>query len=330
MENQNFVTILFGSHLYGTNTPDSDLDYKGIYFPSPKEILLGSAVPTITRNTKVGDGKNGKNDVDIELWTINQFVKLVTQGQTVAMDFIFAPPEFIVEELSETSREDWTEFQKTHRPKMLSRRPHAFIGYCKQQANKYGIKGSRIATVRAVLNELEQYHPEYLLEDTDYEGLLDLEGVALVTPEKSEIPCLEVCGKLLHMKTRLKFLVPPLQKFLEEYGKRALLAEKNEGVDWKALSHAVRVGEQAIELLTTHNITFPRPNAKHLLDIKLGKLPYQAVAEEIDNLLVMVKEAEAKSTLPENPDIEFLKSFVAAFNYTIILEMNMNKLNEDN
>ena len=31
----------FGSHLYGTNTTDSDTDYKGVYMPTKRQILLG-------------------------------------------------------------------------------------------------------------------------------------------------------------------------------------------------------------------------------------------------------------------------------------------------
>ena len=35
------VKMKFGSHLYGTATPKSDIDYKGVYLPSREEILLG-------------------------------------------------------------------------------------------------------------------------------------------------------------------------------------------------------------------------------------------------------------------------------------------------
>jgi hypothetical protein len=39
------------------------------------------------------------------------------------------------------------------------------------------------------------------------------------------------------------------------------------------------------------NGTFPRPDAAHLLEIKLGKLPFAQVAEEIEGLLEEVEEA---------------------------------------
>lgn len=38
------VKMKFGSHLYGTNTEDSDVDYKGVFLPSKKEILLDGTI----------------------------------------------------------------------------------------------------------------------------------------------------------------------------------------------------------------------------------------------------------------------------------------------
>jgi len=35
------VKMAFGSHLYGTSTPESVLDYKGVFLPSKEQVLLG-------------------------------------------------------------------------------------------------------------------------------------------------------------------------------------------------------------------------------------------------------------------------------------------------
>ena len=45
--------------------------------------------------------------------------------------------------------------------------------------------------------------------------------------------------------------------------------------------------------------------------IKTGKLPYQAVAEEIESLLVEVEATALRSTLPERADAEWIDDFVA-------------------
>ena len=87
-------------------------------------------------------------------------------------------------------------------------------------------------------------------------------------------------------------------------------AQRNEGVDWKALSHAVRIGREAVELFETGRIALPRPDAQHLLRIKQGGLPYHAVTEEIEGLLAEIENAAAGSSLPEAPDLEFIEELV--------------------
>lgn len=48
------VKMLFGSHLYGTQTPSSDTDYKGVAMPSVRDIALGR-VPGHVLNQSTGD-----------------------------------------------------------------------------------------------------------------------------------------------------------------------------------------------------------------------------------------------------------------------------------
>jgi hypothetical protein len=92
------------------------------------------------------------------------------------------------------------------------------------------------------------------------------------------------------------------KRVFDEYGARALQAETNDGVDWKALSHAVRIGQEALELFETGKIVFPRPNACYLLDIKQGKVEYKMVSVEIEQLLDQVEAASIKANLPDEVD----------------------------
>ena len=94
------------------------------------------------------------------------------------------------------------------------------------------------------------------------------------------------------------------------YGDRARKAQDNEGIDWKALSHAVRVGHEALELLHEHKITFPLSIKSYVLDVKLGKVGFKQVAAQIESLLVKVEEAEKVSTLPDKPDTGWINDFV--------------------
>ena len=51
------VKMKFGAHLYGTATPDSDMDYKGIFLPTKEELLLGRVPKSYNYST----GREEKN-----------------------------------------------------------------------------------------------------------------------------------------------------------------------------------------------------------------------------------------------------------------------------
>lgn len=91
------VKMKFGSHLYGTATSESDVDYKGVFLPSKEDILLGNIPKNYSFSTKVNGSKNNPDDIDVELYSLHYFIKLACEGQTVALDMLHALETMIVE-----------------------------------------------------------------------------------------------------------------------------------------------------------------------------------------------------------------------------------------
>jgi hypothetical protein len=312
---RNIVKMVFGSQLYGTNTHSSDTDYKSVYIPNPKEILLQKIKESLSlKKDKAENEKNTNEDIDEEIYSLDKYLKLVGEGQTVSLDMLFAPDQFLL-----TNSLSWKEIQN-NKEKLISKKSKAFIGYCRTQANKYGIKGSRVAAARdslAFLNHLIQIMG-MSVKLGEYASKIDIfvkdkefiEIVDIPLPNGQIIRHLSVCDRKLPYTSSVGNAFSVVKKIVDEYGKRAIQAEKNEGVDWKALSHAVRIGEQAVELFETHNIVFPRPNAHELLKIKKGEIPYKEVSEKIEKLFLDVEYASEKSTLPENVDKEWIENFI--------------------
>lgn len=311
------LRIKFGSHLYGTATPESDLDYKSVYVPSAQDILLQRVKGSISTQRPKGEGeKNYAGEVDEESYAVQRYLDLVAQGQTVALDVLFAPESVMLE----PPAPEWRIITE-NRHKLVTRKAAAFVGYCRQQANKYGIRGSRIAAAKAAKGFLESAAEQHGTQAKVAEFGKEIAGIADRTEHMAIIDITqgsgetirhwEVCGRKLQFTSTVKYALDIVQRLLDEYGHRALLAERNEGIDWKALSHAVRVGHQAIELLETGAFTFPLPNAQHILAIKRGELPYKQVAEEIEQLLADVEIASERSTLPAEPDRDWIDAFVA-------------------
>ena len=310
------LEVKFGSHLYGTNTENSDLDFKGIYLPTAREIILKQHKRTITTTRpKQAFERNNKDDVDIEIFSLDRFLELLIDGQTVALDLLFAPPNsctLITEQGSEIMYQI-----DTNRHELLNRNVNAFVGYAKQQAAKYGQKGFRIDALRKILDLLNAWKDQVVrVGDCDLEhwvpscGNEHIKIEYLKSPRGVEEPYLNVCDKKIAFHSTIKYALEHVQRRFDEYGKRALMAEKNEGIDWKALSHAVRVNSEAKELLTTGKITFPRPDKDLLLQIKLGKMDYKLVANLIEDGLEVLKLASANSQLREKPNRDWADDFI--------------------
>jgi hypothetical protein len=308
----------FGSHLYGTNTPSSDHDYKSIHIPNARDILLQRVVESTGHKVVRFEGdKNTPEDTDDESYSLQKYLKLLAEGQTVTIDMLFTPKPLITSVI-------WEEI-KSNKDRLLTKKSASFVGYCRTQANKYGIKGSRVSAAKEAVN----FFGDAIIKH----GLLAKVGeldefptgehatifVKETTPGRFET-YYDCCNRLVGFKNTLKEAHKIYSRIYEEYGKRAKLAETNEGIDWKALSHAVRVGHEALSLLSTGVVSFPLFNAKHVLDIKLGKLPYNEVAKEIEELLEDVEVAEKSSSLREEPDYEYIDNLVERVYRNEVLE----------
>ncbi len=325
------VRIRFGSHLYGTSTPASDLDFKAVVIPPARDILLQRVQGTVSQHrVKEHGARNGPDDVDEDAFALHRYLALLADGQTTALDMLFAP-RWAME------REPSVQWQLivANRERLVSRRAASFVGYCRAQANRYGIRGSRVHAVREVVAWFDAAIARHgrlarlQVAGDELPGLIAAKAlvhtavVHIPHPSRPDpIPHLECCNRKAPFFATLKDARAIYARVLAEYGARALQAERNEGVDWKAVSHAVRVGREALEFLATGWITFPRPEAMHLLAIKQGELPYAAVAAEIEHLLEEVEVAQETSPLPDAPDLAFIDDLVCnAYGSEVLCDM---------
>ncbi len=84
---QAVIKMKFGSHVYGCNTPTSDTDYKGVFIPPMRDVLLGKQPKTsVVKSTGQSHTKNTNEDVDDEMFTLQGFLRMVAEGQVVALD----------------------------------------------------------------------------------------------------------------------------------------------------------------------------------------------------------------------------------------------------
>lgn len=307
----------FGSHLYGTSTPESDVDFKEIYVPHARDILTGNVKEHMSKNTNNTSSKNTKDDVDHELYSLKYFFKLAADGETVALDMLHTPPSLVVK----SDLPDVWKYIQDNRSRFYTTNMKSYLGYVRKQASKYGVKGSRLAVLRQALkrsNEWGQYFDNgAVIRLSHMKNVLPVGEFASWVETENEKTGKQTFYNLLDRKfqdtlTNKEFNAI-LVKLEENYGERARKAEANEGIDWKALSHACRGGLQLLEIYKTGDLVYPLQDAPFILDVKLGKHTFKTVQEFLEDIVGQVEHAAeqaAKNGMQQKVDMSFWDDFL--------------------
>lgn len=298
------METVYGSRLYGLNTENSDWDYKGVYMPDLRDVILGKVQKSITKSTGNNHSKNTSDDIDSEYYSLHHFIKLACKGETVAIDMLFAPPSMLLESSSIWCDIVW------NREKFLSKNMSAFMGYAKHQAIRYSRKADKYDSIRTVINLVASF----INEKYDVSKLSSVWDLLPVLPpwvEKKEKTYI-ICGSKFTENVSIQYLYDNLILMANKYGKRVKEAADKQSVDWKSLSHAVRVIYELECLVKDHCITFPIPNpmASTLKGIKCGQFSIDYISDFLEVYMAEVSDLIENSSLPEKVDEDYWKSFI--------------------
>lgn len=272
--------IIFGSDLYGTSTGSADLDLRGIFMPSPQDIAAGTDKDHIHFSTADGASRNTPEDVDIDIFSLeNWLLRLLPEGNIGALDLLFSPSNqscvLFRSPILDPVFNSPLQFVDLSNSKGL-------IQYCMRQTKKYGIKGSPLGALLRVKKWLDCHEADGRLGDF-------LEAITAWTDDREHcailsLPggmALSLCGKIHQAGVRLRELRGRVDFELQKYGERAEMAVKNQGLDFKALSHALRALDQMEELLLTGRIVFPLKTRENLKRVKKGELGWKELEKLI-------------------------------------------------
>lgn len=296
----------FGSRLYGTFQEGiSDHDYKGIFIPSLDYFFSWQNPKAISVTTGNSNSKNTKEDVDIQLYSLPYFIhKLLSTGDTSALDIVYS---FTNENMVLYGNDNIKSIVNNIDKILNIKTANAYVGYAIGQAKKYGIKGSRLGVLRNI--------KEYVENDINREGDIRLSDFVDDILEKfgdssycfhkqvenkgKVTDYLFINGSQHQYNIKMDEFKQRIDKAFNSYGDRTRKAEEDGGVDFKALSHSVRVLYQCKELYRDGQITFPLKGEarEKTLSVKTGKNSYNEVEELILSLLAEVDEARNKCKL---------------------------------
>lgn len=153
-----------GSHLHGTNTPKSDYDFKGIFLPNVDFCYLNDQPKHFRYSSGNDNSKNTCDDVDFELWSVQEWLKLVEEGDSNALSVLFSSFNIdMVTFYDVAMTEILKNYHYLYNPNNVAR----FTGFAKSQAMKYTKRSNNINTLETVIDVLTKTNNMELDDDTE-------------------------------------------------------------------------------------------------------------------------------------------------------------------
>jgi len=297
-----YETIM-GSQSYGVSSGGSDIDVygvciplKGILFPHLEGVIPGFG----NQGQKFQEfehhhvkDKDSQKEYDLKVMNIVKFFELARQGNANIIDSIFTHQSCVLycNQVGQIIRDN--------RKLFLSKQCYKCCrGYAYGQMSEIN-KSKNIKEIKGILAFEDKYgisHKTTFADSTC--ALMDK------TPDKAE---------------GIQFYVGPLSDLpysvLKEYndmyslgiqGSKRFENRKIDGTDLKFLYHLIRLLDEAVQILSTHDLDLQQ-NREQLKSIRRGEWTEAEVFEHFNMKERELETIYANSTLREKPDEDRLK-----------------------
>lgn len=213
------------------------------------------------------------DEPDQVIFSLEKFFQLLLKGDPVALEILFVPPHQIL-------RCSSVGYHVLDNKGLFICRKFArrIRGYALSEWRK--VRGEQLVPVKRIPTE------DSIIEDIRQ----------LFHPKKEDMD--EIISLLFKNHAR------EIRKATGKLGTKRKKQIEQFGFCVSSASHSLRLLEELIELMKTGQITFPRPNADFLRDIKLGKVPLKEVEEVYTDVANQAEMAEENSELSPKPRIK--------------------------
>lgn len=306
---------LGGSHAYGTNTPSSDLDVRGVALNSKEEILYGNKFEQVINNV-----------TDTTVYSFEKMIKLLTSANPNTIEILGLKPEHYLY-LHPIGQE-----LLNNKDMFLSKRViHSFGGYANQQLRRLSNKSARLVEQaeqeKHILNSIT--NASYEFKNKFFELPEDAIKLYLDFSEHEEYDeeiFMDI--NLKHYPLRdYKGMMSEMGNIIKEYskiGRRNTHAIERNKLG-KHSMHLIRLYLMCLDILERGEIiTYREKDHDFLMEIRNGKYldenrqPIPEFFEMIDEYEKKLDYAKKHTELPDKPDFKRIKEFVININEKIV------------
>ena len=306
---------LGGSYAYGTNTPESDLDIRGIALNQKKEILTNQNFEQFVNE-----------ETDTTVYSFNKIITLLSNCNPNVIEILGLRPEHYLY-LSPVGEE-----LLDNRKLFLSKKAiHSFGGYANQQLRRLENKSNRL---------VEQSQNEEHIYKTIEHASYDFKNRYFTMPEDAIKLYIDKAIQegydteifmdvsLSHYPLRdYKGMWSEMQSIVKAYGKIGKRNEKaiEHNKLGKHMMHLIRLYMMCLDILEKEEIiTYREKEHDLLMDIRNGKYldtnrqPVPEFYEMVNEYEKRLDYAKENTSLPSNPDYKAINEFLMSVNERVV------------
>lgn len=283
------LKCISGSHAYGTNTFDSDIDYRGIFIAPPQYLMGVQTVEEVNCT-----------ESDAVLHELRKFFHLAVNCNPNIIELLFVDNVHI-----EYSHRLYDKIREKRDLFLSTKVRHTYTGFLHSQMNRIRNHRSYVTNPPAhkplrsefglpETSEVPQENRNALVSLPD--KFINKELKDVVLKEKAYNKALQHWNSYKEWEAKRN----PLRKELE----------KKYEYDSKFALHVVRLANCCREILTTGTLTVYRPERDFLKAIRNGVWTYEQLENYVSSLDSEMAELEKTSPLPKFPDREAVNALL--------------------
>jgi len=307
------LKVYGGSHSYGTNTPNSDIDIRGVCIP-PKNYIIGidnfEQHESKTYIDYAGYNKK-KEPADTVIYGLHKFIRLAMNCNPNIIENLFVDRTHIM------SKNELGQMLIDNRLIFLTKKArHTFGGYAFSQLHRLTNKlpmeeaKEKLENNNKKIEEYEVHLTKLNHQEKQFYNKLELTGeeVLVLKGLETEIK-------------KYKQLIGTIKENTKEIKNRMGYGNHNHrgshkdlidayGYDTKHAMHLIRLLRAGLEILTEGNCYTLRPDYNYLLAIRNGEYTLEYIKAEADRMFKLLDDAYINSKLPHSPDVNKINNLL--------------------